>query len=177
MPRSRYYWFRTRRMHTGHAALIIDLDTYIAHAHRAYGNPEAPIEHQGMAFEFGDLYVSWMGGGDHRAFKGYRGVTQDIEDDREQYGSWHEKRVTMHGLNTLAMIQEWRAIRNGGHHWRLFDKNCASVVRRVLQRGGAQRYVRHPLVTFGIASPAGLYRYTKDVAKHGPQPPPPTNQV
>lgn len=167
MPRTKYFWFRTKRMHAGHAALVIDCDLY----NQGIDTPLATLNYPGVGtIQYADLYVSWVGRAGTDTLKGMEGINdRDYYSDQITFGEWHQKGVNMYGLDARAMIREWRMIRNGGHHWRFFDKNCASVVRRVLKAGGANRYVHHPLTLVGIASPAGLYRYAKDVAKHGPQ--------
>ena len=58
---------------------------------------------------------------------------QDMNgDDIHHPNRW----VALKNLDIAAMMQEWANIRNKNNaHWKLVDKNCATVVYRVLKEG------------------------------------------
>jgi RTX toxin RtxA len=72
----------------------------------------------------------------------------------------------LQGLDTHSMHLEWKAIRSKTNaNWKVIDKNCATVVARVLKAGclgvGAQGswYTRNPL----IWTPEGVMKFAKSL--------------
>ena len=77
--------------------------------------------------------------------------------------------VALRGLDIEAMHAEWATIRNKqGGHWKLIDKNCASVVARVLKEGcrkvGARGSwaSRHTV----IWTPDGVMKFAKSLTNY-----------
>jgi hypothetical protein len=97
-----------------------------------------------------DIYVSWVGSGATKNPTVFQGTAMTFDEDR--VAGWkgphmgqdmngddihHPNRwVALKNLDTAAMMQAWANIRNKpGGHWKLVDKNCATVVYRVLKEG------------------------------------------
>jgi hypothetical protein len=160
------YW-RPNGKPNGHASMIID-------SSKADGTDILTL----MRSLDATNYVSWVStGGPVAGNVGVRrGHANTYDDDR--LGGWGGKQiqglgtiptrwVALTGLDIAAMDQEWSAIRNkqGGSHWKLIDKNCATVVARVLKEGcapvGAQGswYTRNPV----IWTPDGVMRFAKSL--------------
>jgi hypothetical protein len=166
-PRLTYvlYW-RQRKgpdaLQNGHAALIIDSHEFLHGG--TTGGPD---------FTGTDWYVSWLGGGaGGTAFK-QRGVANTFFNDSQEWGGHPlkpgsqyrvpTKWVAVQNLNRQLMKQEWDQIRNKlNAHWKLFDKNCATVVARILKAGGGDQLAtkaKHQLVWW----PSDLLTYAKSM--------------
>lgn len=139
------------RLKNGHAALIIDFDEWLGSV-----NADRNSLLDGWMVDM-QWYVSWLGGKIDWAPKlgskgGAKGVANDFGSDAMQWGgasadprsaifknlSWPTRWVAIRGLNANDMRDEWNAQLNkgGGAHWRLTDKNCATMVHKILKAGG-----------------------------------------
>lgn len=164
MARTIYYWFKRSALDTGHAGLLINAELYVNIT--ALGINAGDL---GQVYD-NDLYVSWLLGTEHTFFKGYNGVTQDLAIDQMTFGAYKVHRVDLgEGLDRPAMVRKWREIRDKpGAHWRITNKNCATVVRRVLKAGGCDTYVRRWDLKHGMFSPQKVYHYAKNARDHLP---------
>lgn len=99
-----------------------------------------------------DFYVSWVGVSNNNPFKG-SGQACTYYNDMQEWSSrsaYANTAVPMHaptrwvalsGLDIGAMEMEWNTIRTKAHaHWKIFNKNCATVVARVLKAGRGDDY-------------------------------------
>lgn len=165
MANTIYLWLKRHRLDTGHAALLINAETYEAMGALPIngGDVLGPVYSD-------DLYVSWLGGRFHKLGKGHHGVHHDRFQDEQHFGGYKIHRVNLgEGLDRPAMVQAWRAIRDKpGAHWRLTDKNCSTVVRRVLAAGGCDPFVRRWDLKHGLFSPQKVYHYAKNARDHLP---------
>lgn len=148
------YWKQRRgidALQNGHAALIIDFAEF------------HPM--------FDDFYVSWLGGGGGTIFK-QRAANATFADDAQQWGGqavgnqgYHVPThwVALHGLNVGAMKTAWDAMKSKqAAHWKIFDKNCATTVARILKAGGGDNYAtRHKEQM--VWWPTDLLRYAKSM--------------
>lgn len=163
------YWRRRKDGVNGHSAMIIDSskinksDTY----------------HLMQSLDNNDNYVSWLAGENTANPTIKTGVSSSFTDDMD--GGWGgytietgafegqvlpTRWVALRGLDLQAMTAEWLAIRDKeGSHWKLVDKNCSTVVARVLKAGcrsvGAKgsRMLPHPL----FWTPDGVTRWAKSL--------------
>ena len=175
------YWHprgRPDALANGHAALIIDADAWLD-APKLGGSilPGSMTDKE--------WYVSWLGGQiDWSPLKGskkggHKGLAHDCADDMSTWGGEEAANlpgygvlnrptrwVAIQGLNTQAMRDAWEAARNKeGAHWRLFDKNCATMVHTILKAGGGDRAAtahKKQLVWW----PTDLIRYAKSMTGH-----------
>jgi hypothetical protein len=142
------YW-KPRSIGTnGHAAMIID-------SSRIDPNDAATT-----LMLNNNNYVSWVGTGD--GLISHTGQANNMYADRTAGWKGHKlnpnlneympnRWVALNNLDIAAMDQKWSHIKNKpGSHWNLIDKNCATVVARVLKAGC-------------VAPGAGVpwYKYTK----------------
>lgn len=156
------YWKPTVAIANGHAAMIIDSSAFAA---------DDQIAILVRLMNDTSNYVSWMGGGGLSPFS-QRGVASDFSSDSMDWKG-HElnngrnlptRWVALKGLNIAAMRAEWDGVRNkqGGANWKVIDKNCATVVARVLKAGGAKSKswrASHQLVWW----PTDVIRYAKSL--------------
>jgi hypothetical protein len=175
------YWKPRKKpdaLANGHAALIIDADTWLT-APKPQGGylPGYMLDH--------DNYVSWVGGQvDWNPLKGskrggHKGLSNNYGDDAlqwggeeahvvEGFGAFHRptRWVAIRGLAVDAMRTAWRQARDKeGAHWRLLDKNCATMVHTILKVGGGDTFAtghKKQLVWW----PTDLIRYAKSMRGH-----------
>ena len=114
-------------LQNGHAALIIDTTQV---------RPTSA-----------DYYVSWMGTGG--GWKSRADASTFIEDAGNWGGSpvgtqgihVPNRWVALKGLNIRNMKTAWDTMRTKeAAHWKLFDKNCATAVARILKAGGGDNF-------------------------------------
>lgn len=144
----------------GHAALVIDSGRF-----RRY---------------MPGWYVSWIGTGRSRMLgtiiKMDRPITWD--SDSQAYGDSPSYRVgnvqhynptrwvALDGLDIDAMKTAWDEMRNKeGAHWKVFDKNCATAVARILKAGGGDQFARAHKKQ-AVWWPTDVIRYAKSMAGH-----------
>ena len=119
----------------GHAAVIIDSVKFLEGVSKMQFNSE--------------WYVSWCGG--KSTAKGNLAVTEDFFEDAQTWGGvkmtpkatarMPTRWVALKGLDIDAMKAAWDQIRTKQNaHWRLLDKNCATIAARVLKAGGGDTY-------------------------------------
>lgn len=157
----------------GHAALIIDSVAFSTNR-QANVNSLLADSDAGMPYDFASLlndnYVSWYGSTKGFFLTGLRAqkgtyVTDELLTQKGE----PSKIVEMTELDFNAMRGAWHEIRDKAKaNWKLFDKNCSTVVARVLKAGGGDTFCRnksksHPL----FWTPGGCYEYAKAIAKHG----------
>lgn len=134
------YW-RPRGGPNGHAAMLIDSSKI---------NTSGPYEFAN-SLDDPDNYVSWLGGTGTKNPLVFAGTSNTLRDDMQAGWGGHRlgatagpfagenvptRWVALRSLDIGAMSAEWAAIRaKDGAHWKLIDKNCASVVARVLKAG------------------------------------------
>jgi hypothetical protein len=71
--------------------------------------------------------------------------------------------VALKDLDIAAMKQAWDNLRNKPNaHWKLFDKNCATTVARVLKASGADNYATKAQ-NQAVWWPSDLIRYAKSM--------------
>ncbi len=164
----------------GHAALIIDFDAWAS----APNNSQLSSLPGWMVDT--SWYVSWLGGKiDWSPAMGSKGgafgVASNFGDDSGQWGGekhggqgllkdceWPTRWVALTGLDTGAMFTAWGQQRQkgGGAHWRLTDKNCATMVHNILKAGGGDQAAtasKKQLVWW----PTDLIRYAKSMTQNG----------
>jgi hypothetical protein len=138
----------------GHASVIIDSMEFI------------------KDIDSTDWYVSWAGRGDP-GVKGVPGKGLDITDDMAEWGGTPSgargtlnsptRWVALKGLDIAAMKREWDQIRNKQNaHWRLLDKNCATVAARVLKAGGGDAHATKAKTQL-VWWPSDVYRYARSM--------------
>ncbi len=164
------YW-RPRGGLNGHSAMIIDSSKI---------NTSGPYEFI-QSLENQANYVSWSGGTATANPFVFAGTASTFRDDMQAGWGGHTlgetagpfagervptRWVALRGLDIAAMHAEWEAIRGKpGGHWKLIDKNCASVVARVLKAGcrsvGARgsRATRNPL----FWTPDGVMQFARSL--------------
>ncbi len=177
----------------GHAALIIDTHKWlnfpaadgenITDADRAQKDN---LDRLGRALSDTTWYVSWLGGAiDWHPRKGQKkggavGVPSRFQDDMDRWGTeksqglsdamgskmcWPTRWVAINGLNTQDMFDAWQAAKDKKSHWRLFDKNCATMVHTILKAGGGDGFAtahKKQLVWW----PTDLIRYARSMTNH-----------
>jgi len=146
------YWRKLTGIDTlqnGHAALIID-----------------SMRVDPMSNEY---YVSWCGTGGKMV---NRAAAVTFMDDAANWGGepvgnhglhiptrW----VALKGLDVGAMKTAWDAMRTKeAAHWKLFDKNCATAVARILKAGGGDNFAKtgkHQVIWW----PTDLQRYARSM--------------
>lgn len=132
-------------LQNGHAALIIDSSQFDLLA--------------------SDFYVSWMGTA--AGFKS-RANAATFADDAANWGGQAVGNQGLHvpthwvalkGLNIADMKTAWDNMRTKqAAHWKLFDKNCATAVARILKAGGGD--------TFATASQKQVVWWPTDLLKY-----------
>ena len=76
--------------------------------------------------------------------------------------------MALQGLNIPAMRQAWAAqlTKAGRAHWRLFDKNCTTMVHNILKAGGGDRAATAAKSQL-IWWPTDLIRHAKSMTRNG----------
>lgn len=114
-------------LQNGHAALIIDS--------------------AGFNIMTNTGYVSWMSTG--KGFKSRADASTFYEDSEEWGGSpvgqnghhLPNRWVALRGMNLAGMQAAWNNMRTKERaHWKMFDKNCATAVARILKAGGGDDF-------------------------------------
>jgi hypothetical protein len=139
-------------LQNGHSALIIDT----------------------MSFDYlrNDYYLSWCSTGtkmvnraDAATFHddmGNWGGSPLPNDDLHVPNRW----VALKGLNIGAMKAAWDAMRTKERaHWKLFDKNCATAVARILKAGGGDDFAtahKHQMVWW----PTDVMKYARSMGSN-----------
>jgi hypothetical protein len=144
------HWPPTREPGHGHGALIIDTQKFQTGA--------------------SDYYVSWMGAGTGKNALQQPGAAQTFFSDTMTWGPQGNNNgtlptrwVALKGLDIVAMKQAWDNLRNKPNaHWKLFDKNCATGVARVLKAGGADDYATKAQ-NQAVWWPSDLIKYAKSM--------------
>ncbi|PVZ72534.1 hypothetical protein [Pelagibaculum spongiae] len=73
-------------------------------------------------------------------------------------------RINLSGLNEQAMLDAWLQIKGKSNgHYRIFRKNCATVVHRVLAAGGADQLAGWSASHAGVWTPGRLFNYCMKV--------------
>lgn len=164
----------------GHAALIIDFDRWASS-----NNPDANGMLPGWMVDR-EWYVSWLGGKiDWSPVKGSKGGAKGVAscfgDDSGDWGGernggpapfgdlmWPTRWVAVEGLDIGAMKTAWDGQLNkgGGAHWRIFDKNCATMVHNILKAGGGDRAATAAKKQI-VWWPTDLIRYAKSMNRNG----------
>jgi hypothetical protein len=119
-----------------------------------------------------DWYVSWAGRGDPGR-KGVPGKAIDIQEDMTDWGGTPAalkstlnnptRWVALRSLDIAGMKQEWDNIRTKQNaHWRLLDKNCATVAARVLKAGGGDAHATKAKTQL-VWWPSDVYRYASSM--------------
>jgi hypothetical protein len=159
------YW-RPGNTPAGHSAMIIDSSLIDA------SDPITLL--QSLDDQSMDNYVSWLGNGGANPFAS-QGRVNTFRDDMQAgwggqaapgVGVIPTRWVALKGLDIHSMHLEWKQIRSKPNaSWKLLDKNCATVVARVLKAGclavGAQGswHTRNPL----IWTPDGVMKFAKSL--------------
>jgi hypothetical protein len=150
------YWNQRKgigALQSGHASLILDSQQFLQ------GWP--------MSSQSKEWYASWLGGG--TGFLQRRAASNSFYEDMGQWGGERlieggdlrapTKWVAVRGLDMPAMKEEWDAITGKVRaHWKLLDKNCATVVARILKAGGGDHltaFHKHQVVWW----PTDVIRY------------------
>jgi len=149
------YWRKRTGIDTlqnGHAALIIDSTR--------------------LTMTSTDYYVSWLSTG---AKLVNRANAATFEDDAENWGGSEvgnqglhvpNRWVAIKGLHVGNMKTAWDAMRTKeAAHWKLFDKNCATAVARILKAGGADDFAtssKHQLMWW----PTDLLKYARSMGQN-----------
>src|ERR1700722_17970027 len=116
-------------LQNGHAALVIDSAVF------SMMNDE--------------YYVSWLGSDQGNAFRNrsikgtFAGDSQDWGGEAVGDGTYHlpTRWVALSGLQVGNMKAAWDQMRTKQRaHWKLFDKNCATAVARILKAGGGDDF-------------------------------------
>ena len=139
-------------LQNGHAALIIDSAAM------------DPMRN--------DYYVSWLSTGGKLV---NRADAATFEEDAATWGGsavgnqgYHvpNRWVAIKGLNIANMKASWDAMRTKeAAHWKLFDKNCATAVARILKAGGADDFAtssKHQLMWW----PTDLLNYARSMGSN-----------
>ena len=151
-----YVWYPDDG-HIGHAAMYIgnyavgrkfelSLDADPRNAlHVAPSALEASYITQFGGPHYNDNYVSWWpddGGADlinpNTDAAPMLGLYRDVEaEESEPHVTY-----TLYGLDVTAMRAQWRKDRDkAGAHYKLYGKNCSSIVARVMRAGGAHKHL------------------------------------
>ena len=177
------YWHprgRPDALANGHAALIIDGEEWLTAP-----KPEGETGLMPAYLYNREWYVSWLGGkvdwhppkGSKKG--GNKGIASHMCEDMCTWGgeavsdtppfadlNYPIRWVAIQGLQTQAMHDAWDAARNKvGAHWRLFDKNCATMVHTILKAGGGDQLAtghKKQLVWW----PSDLIRYARSMTGH-----------
>jgi hypothetical protein len=140
-------------LQNGHAALILDTSHF-------------NVTRQ-------DDYVSWLSGGPGTTS---RAGQHSYVDDAEQWGGipagngqYHvpSRWVAVQGLDIPAMREAWDAARGKERaHWKLFDKNCATMVARIIKAGGGDNFARGGSKNQLWWWPTDIIRYCNSMRNH-----------
>ena len=137
-------------LQNGHAALVIDS------AQLSPTNAE--------------YYVSWLSSGAKMVNRAEKGTYADdasnwggnpgaLDDGMHLPSRW----VALRGMHIGRMKEAWDAVRTKERaHWKMVDKNCATVVARVLKAGGGDSFAttgKKQLVWW----PTDLLRYARSM--------------
>ena len=144
-------------LQNGHAALVLDTSHFLV-------TSEAD-------------YVSWLGSG-----AGGNGVTSfsaaphSYVADAGQWGGqavpggdFHvpTRWVAIEGLNIDEMRGAWNEARTKERaHWKLFDKNCATMVARILKAGGGDNFSRGGVKHQKWWWPMDIMKYGRSMGTH-----------
>lgn len=129
------YWNQRKgigALQSGHASLILDSQRFLEGWPLSIANKE--------------WYASWLNNGRGTVFQ-MGSSSNSFGDDMLQWGGERlkpdsdfrapTKWVAVRGLDMPAMKEEWdRIAGKQGAHWKILDKNCATVVARILKAGG-----------------------------------------
>jgi hypothetical protein len=139
-------------LQNGHAALIIDT------ALMEYGK--------------NDFYVSWLSTGASMVNRASAGTFMsdcgDWGGSAVGDGGLHipNRWVALKGMNIGAMKEAWDQMRGKERaHWKLFDKNCATMVARILKAGGGDSFARAHQKQL-MWWPTDLLRYAKSMGQN-----------
>ena len=139
-------------LQNGHAALIIDSTQ--------------------INMRTTDYYVSWMGTG---AGMKSRADASTFEEDAQNWGGSPvgnlgyqvpNRWVALKGLNIADMKTAWDAMRTKqAAHWKLFDKNCATAVARILKAGGGDNFATSSQKQL-VWWPTDLIKYARSMGQN-----------
>ncbi len=136
------YWSQRKgitALQSGHASLILDSSQFLPGWPLSAGSKE--------------WYASWMNTGTGRNIFKKDGIGNSFLQDMDQWGGERlkegsdfrapKKWVAVRNLDMAAMKEEWDNISGKQNaHWKILDKNCASVVARILKAGGGDNLAR-----------------------------------
>lgn len=159
------YWKQRKgvgALQSGHASLIIDSQKLLA-----------DYLTQAMRKEW---YASWLNNGTGVAPFKMGSSSNSFAEDMAQWGGERlqpdsplrapTRWVAVRGLDRAAMKGEWDAISGKvGAHWKLLDKNCATIVARILKAGGGDHlaaFHKRQLVWW----PTDVIRYAKTMGNN-----------
>ncbi|TYA07964.1 MARTX multifunctional-autoprocessing repeats-in-toxin holotoxin RtxA [Vibrio cholerae] len=74
-------------------------------------------------------------------------------------------RINLEGLDVAAMQAEWHRLSNDPDaRYQLLNKNCSSIVAKVLKAGGADKLIGHTWrPKFGVWTPTELFNFAQDL--------------
>ncbi|HGS4753106.1 TPA: MARTX multifunctional-autoprocessing repeats-in-toxin holotoxin RtxA [Vibrio cholerae] len=74
-------------------------------------------------------------------------------------------RINLEGLDVAAMQAEWHRLSNDSDaRYQLLNKNCSSIVAKVLKAGGADKLIGHTWrPKFGVWTPIELFNFAQDL--------------
>ncbi|EOW9250392.1 TPA: MARTX multifunctional-autoprocessing repeats-in-toxin holotoxin RtxA [Vibrio cholerae] len=74
-------------------------------------------------------------------------------------------RINLEGLDVAAMQAEWHRLSNDSDaRYQLLNKNCSSIVAKVLKAGGADKLIGHTWrPKFGVWTPTELFNFAQDL--------------
>ena len=147
-------------LQNGHAALIIDSSRFSQHS--------------------AAWYVSWIGTGASSKFGTVIEMDRFINfmSDAQSYGGEHgpvingvqyclpRRWVALRNLDIDAMKQAWDEAK-GKHacHWKLLNKNCATMAARILKAGGGDDVARKHSQQV-VWWPTDVIKYAKSMGGH-----------
>src|SRR6185437_14730126 len=143
-------------LQNGHAALILDTSDF------------------GVTKE--QDYVSWLSNPQIGRVTTFRAAQNCYMADAGQWGgirvgdgTYHvpSRWVAIQGLNIPDMRAAWDAARGKERaHWKLFDKNCATMVARILKAGGGDGFARGGAKNQSWWWPTDIIRYANSMGNH-----------
>ncbi len=114
----------------------------VGHASLRIGDP-ADLHYDGL--DSTESYVSWWPAeGQQHGLRLLRADSQQKTyfDDQDEEGGLYHVKYDLYGLDVYAMQEMWEAIRDKEEsHYKFIDKNCSTIVSRILKTGGAHRFI------------------------------------
>ncbi|CAG2190210.1 unnamed protein product [Mytilus edulis] len=158
-----YYEWKSDIFHCGHAAICLSDGTYISYWHKSPYSKlllavgMTPLK-SNIFILFFDYIISWF-----LPFTDNKTFTKTYTLDAKIMGREADRRITFHSdFLKEDEIKEWW-YENRMLSYGLFGRNCATIVFRALQKGGATKYQCDP--EYSIWTLKRMYDYCEKLQR------------